>query len=741
LICAFLTAAPAAANDQDTCNRSTGDTAIAACSRAIASGRVRGRNLAVLFSSRGVVASRDKGDHDRAIADLDEAIRLDPKLAGAFNGRGYVYNVKSEHDRAIADFNEAIRLDPKFALAFSNRGFAYAAKGDQDRAIADYSDAIRLDPKNAVAVKNRGDAYYAKGDKDRAIADYNEAIRLDPRLAFAFNSRGNVYHAKGDYDRAIADYSEAIRLSPADANLFNNRGNSFNSNGDKDRAIADYSEAIRLKPSHALAFYNRANVHAARGDDDRAIADYGEAVRLDPKLAVAFEGRGKAYSGKGDHDLAIADFAEAIRLRPAPGLFLGRGVEYDGKGDHDRAIADFDEAIRLDPKLAAALINRGFAHSAKGEFERAAADYAEAIRLDPKLDHAIGVRIQRVSAATAERLGLKQARGALVLTVAAGPARSAGIEPGDVIVRVDGKDINEFGELPRVLADKPLGKDIATTVFRNGSEETRLIRLGLQGAGAPVVAAPAPLSALPAVAAPAGPAIAERRIALVIGNSAYQAVSRLPNPANDAKAVADSLLAAGFAGVRVVTDATHDGMIRALRAFQDEADRADWAVVYYAGHGMEVGGINYLVPTDAHLKVDRDAQDEAVSLNRVLDAVAGARKLKLVMLDACRDNPFERQMRRTLATRAVSRGLVRVEPEGATLVVYAAKDGEVAEDGSADHSPFAAAFIKRIELPGVEINRLFRQVTGDVMQATGSHQRPFVYGSVPGDDEFFFRTR
>ncbi|MGA2125008.1 MAG: tetratricopeptide repeat protein [Xanthobacteraceae bacterium] len=636
-ICAFLLAAPAAANDQDTCNKSTGDTAIAACSRAIASGRIRGRNLAVLFSSRGVVASRDKGDHDRAIADLDEA------------------------------------------------------------------------------------------------------IRLDPRLAFAFNSRGNVYHARGDYDRAIADYNEAIRLTPADANLFNNRGNSFNSKGDQDRAIADYGEAIRLKPSHVLAFYNRANVYSARGDDDRAIADYGEAVRLDPKLAVAYEGRGKAYSGKGDHDRAIADFAEAIRLRPAAGVLLGRGVEYDGKGDHDRAIADFDEAIRLDPKLAAALINRGFAHSAKGEFERAAADYAEAIRLDPKLDHAIGVRIQRVSAATAERLGLKQARGALILTVAAGPARSAGIEPGDVIVRVDGKDINEFGELPRVLADKPLGKDITATVIRNGSEETRLIRLGLQGP--PVIATPAPTTALPAVAVPAGPAIAERRIALVIGNSAYQAVSALPNPANDARAVADSLRAAGFAGVRVVTDATHDGMIRALRAFQDEADRADWAVVYYAGHGMEVGGTNYLVPTDAHLKVDRDAQDEAVSLNRVLDAVAGARKLKLVMLDACRDNPFERQMRRTLATRAVSRGLVRVEPEGATLVVYAAKDGEVAEDGNADHSPFAAAFVKRLEQPGVEINRLFRQVTGDVLQATGNHQRPFVYGSVPGDDDFFFRAR
>ena len=241
-------------------------------------------------------------------------------------------------------------------------------------------------------------------------------------------------------------------------------------------------------------------------------------------------------------------------------------------------------------------------------------------------------------------------------------------------------------------------------------------------------------------AAPAKPATAERRIALVFGNSAYQAASALRNPTNDAKGVAEALRNAGFNSVRVVNDATHDSMIQVLRTFQDEADTAEWAVVYYAGHGIEIGGVNYLVPTDARLKVDRDAQDEAVSLNRVLDAVAGAKKLKLVMLDACRDNPFARQMRRTIATRAVSRGLTSIEPEGATLVVYAAKDGEVAEDGGGDHSPFTAALMKRLQQPGVEINRLFRLVTGDVLQATGNHQRPFVYGSIPGEEEFYFRV-
>jgi uncharacterized caspase-like protein len=149
----------------------------------------------------------------------------------------------------------------------------------------------------------------------------------------------------------------------------------------------------------------------------------------------------------------------------------------------------------------------------------------------------------------------------------------------------------------------------------------------------------------------------------------------------------------GFRTVHLVEDATRANLARALQEFQEEADSADWAVVYYAGHGIEIGGTNYLVPVDARLKSDRDAPDEAISLNRVLDAVAGAKKLKLVMLDVCRDNPFGQSMQRSLAVRSVARGLARIEPEGGTLVVYAAKDGNVAEDGAGGHSPFAAALM------------------------------------------------
>jgi hypothetical protein len=237
------------------------------------------------------------------------------------------------------------------------------------------------------------------------------------------------------------------------------------------------------------------------------------------------------------------------------------------------------------------------------------------------------------------------------------------------------------------------------------------------------------------------PSVPEHRVALVIGNSAYQTVSGLPNTTNDARAIAEVLKADGFTSVRIILDMTRASMIASLNDFQREADTSDWAVVYYAGHGLEVSGANYLVPIDAKLGDDRDIQDEAVSVDRILSAVENAKKLRLVMLDACRDNPFLKRMHRSIATRSISRGLAAIEPMGATLIVFAAKDGETAEDGTGGHSPFAASLIRRLQQPTIEINKLFRLVTSDVLKATGNQQRPFVYGSLPGEEDYYFRLR
>jgi len=230
----------------------------------------------------------------------------------------------------------------------------------------------------------------------------------------------------------------------------------------------------------------------------------------------------------------------------------------------------------------------------------------------------------------------------------------------------------------------------------------------------------------------------DRRVALVIGNSDYRAGGKLPNAKRDAVIFAETLRELGFSEVVEAPELDGAAMLRTLRDFATKAEKADWAVIYFAGHGIELGGANYLIPTDARLVSDRDVQFEAVALEQLIASLEGARKLRLVILDACRDNPFAARMTRTLTTRSIGRGLARVEPEGGTLVAYAAKAGQVAFDGHGENSPFLTSLRDRIRQPGVEINMVFRAVRDDVLAATGRRQEPFIYGSLPSEP-FYFR--
>jgi uncharacterized caspase-like protein len=224
-------------------------------------------------------------------------------------------------------------------------------------------------------------------------------------------------------------------------------------------------------------------------------------------------------------------------------------------------------------------------------------------------------------------------------------------------------------------------------------------------------------------------------VALVVGNSNYKNAAVLPNPANDAAAVAATLKGAGFDIVDSRLDLSAADMRRALRDFADRARDSDVAVVYYAGHGIEIEGTNYLIPTDATLQRDTDIYDEAFSLDRVLLTIEPARQLRLVIVDACRNNPFAETMKRTVSSRTVSRGLARIEPTTTnTLVAFAAKAGLTALDGNSKNSPYAAALVKHIATPGLDVRRAFGFIRDDVLQATGNRQEPYVYGSLGGAD-------
>jgi tetratricopeptide (TPR) repeat protein len=444
----------------------------------------------------------------------------------------------------------------------------------------------------------------------------------------------------------------------------------------------------------ASAFSNRGIAYKRKGYLDRAIAHYDEAIKTNPKYAIAFINRCAAYNAKGEHDRAIADCNAALRLDPKNGnAFNNRGFGYLKKGDLDRAIADLSDFIRLYPKFAMGYGNRGEAYLRKGELDRALADLNEAIAIDPQLTTAYAYR------------GLVQ---------------------------------EKKGDRERASADFEKALSLPEAPYSTAGQsahETARARLA-------ALAAP-PTQIQTTTIASAAPTVGNfgRRVALVIGNSSYAAVPALPNPRRDAQAIAEALRSVGFETVTLARDLPRDKLVDALRAFATDAERADWGVIYYAGHGIEVGGVNYLIPVDARLISDRDAQFEAVSLDQVLGAVEGARKLRLVLLDACRENPFARQIRRTAAARSVGRGLARIEPGPGTLVAYAARDGQVALDGDGQNSPFTSALLKRLKDPGLEINKLFRLLHDDVMEATDNRQEPYTYGALPGREDFFFVAR
>jgi len=240
-------------------------------------------------------------------------------------------------------------------------------------------------------------------------------------------------------------------------------------------------------------------------------------------------------------------------------------------------------------------------------------------------------------------------------------------------------------------------------------------------------------------------ASADRRLALTIGNASYSTFPVLTNTRKDASAIADSLKRAGFE-VEARTDLNYRAMLQVLRDFAKASETADISVIYFAGHGLEVAGINYLTPIDAKLEPNSEIDRELVSLDRVLNAVERAKRLRLVILDACRDNPFVKVAQataaanlsrsiRTVASAPVGRGLAQVDVNlSDTYVAFAAKAGSTAEDGEAGgNSPFTKALLAHLTTPGLDVRMALGRVRDQVVRETNRRQEPFVYGSLGGE--------
>ncbi len=233
---------------------------------------------------------------------------------------------------------------------------------------------------------------------------------------------------------------------------------------------------------------------------------------------------------------------------------------------------------------------------------------------------------------------------------------------------------------------------------------------------------------------------ASDRVALVIGMAAYESIPALKNTLNDARALAETLEGIGFR-VDVLMDAPRDEVIAALDAFAFRAETADLALIYYAGHGVSVQGTTFLIPVDARVAQAKDIVSAAVTMGQMEAAVGRARKMSVLILDSCRDNPFpdvidlrDPEVVKGLTTG--TGGLAAPSPERGTLVAFAARDGAVALDGTGANSPFNEALRRHMVEPELEIGILFRRVRDDVLAMTDNQQEPTTYGSLPGEPFF-----
>jgi tetratricopeptide (TPR) repeat protein len=526
---------------------------------------------------------------------------------------------------------------------------------------------------------------------ETVIAD--DKITGKPR-AGAFWFRGDSLMKKRDYDGAIAAFSAALDADPENAFYLNVRGLAYGDKGDDEHALADYEQSLKVRPNFASPYNTRGLIYLRKGDLDRAFEEFNAAIKFpanNTSRYIHLFNRARVQTYRKQYDAALADFAEAQKLNPeGPQVANYRCITYTEVKKFDEALADCNAALEKTPTSIYALTNRGNVYLAKGDLDAALRDYNEALKINPNYIRAHAYRGQlfekrRDAAARAEY-------------------RSASVT------------LTKFDEIDTAIARR-FAKD----------------RLAALTAGAPSAAAKPPPGKT-AAPVPSGP----RKVALIVGNGAYKNVQPLANPPRDAKLIADTLRGLGFATVTLAPDLTRDKFFAALHQFGLEAEKADWAVVYYAGHGMEIGGVNYLIPTDARLAADRDAETQAVALEQLIAAVSGARKLRLVILDACRDNPFQKTMQRTIALKLVSKGFSNIEPEAGFMVVYAAKHGEVALDGDSANSPFATILARELRTPKVEVRKLFDIVRDDVWAATKHGQQPFTYGSPPGREDFYF---
>jgi tetratricopeptide (TPR) repeat protein len=538
----------------------------------------------------------------------------------------------------------------------------------------------------AHAYSNRGVAKRKLGQYQSAILDFDKAIQLDPSAALAYNSRGNAKMDLGQYQSAILDFDKAIQLKPDYLNAYDMRGYAKFNLKQYQAAILDYDKVIQLKPDYADAYYNRGYTKGFLQQYQSAILDFDKTLELDPDFANAYYYRGLAKSKLKQEELAILDYDKAIKLKPNDAeSYNNRGWTKYSLGQYQSAILDFDKAIQLNPEHEKAMTNR----------LDAIAKLADSDKTPPTItvtDPPINARGLGVSELLATQIPLRgtvtDASGIQTFQI---NSKSIPLErSGDFTTTINLREgDNEF-----VLQ--------ATDAKGNTAEKKIILHRAL-----PPVIEPKPVVKTP-----------EKRLAFVLANSKYLNINALGDcPYHDAEDMTAALQRLGF---EVITfkDLTLEGFEEKIAAFVERLKNYEIGLFFYAGHGLGIDGINYLVPVGFPRRPSKaDVRHKCVSLDWIQEkmAEAGAEgKTNIVIADACRDDGGLRNIRGGEPTWEPARKI----PTG-FITCYAVPNGKTTVNCNGRNGFYTSVLLQHLEKPKLLLQQVFTLVRADIIRQGG----------------------
>ena len=598
--------------------------------------------------------------------------------------RALAHHRLAAYGAAITDMDRVIARRPDVADYYFHRGRARSYARQFDLAIGDYNEGLKRDPKQARFYNNRGWMYAEKGLLDLATKDIDEALRLDPKMLAAVLNRGFILDKQGKKAEAIAQYRSilAAEARPNDEGdeiakrlaleRLTTAGGRATTSNPQQHAVAAAEAQMALQDQQSRAC-EQATGDVVLEKCGPIISDLGASAG---RRVAALNKRSVLLYDRRQYEAAMADLDNLILLDPRHAVALNRRgyakIELNRNAD---AIADFDRAIAIDPALLWLYNNRGNAYRNLGNFDKALADYTEAIRREPRYLYPLKNR-----GYTYERMGFFIEAETIYRQVVAAAGRPGNDE--DAKAKRDAQiDLKRIASVlqARSRLSKPIGS----------------------------------------------------RAALLIANSNYVGTfNKLTTPASDAKSLAAALKLIGFRDedINEKYDLDRRSLISTLRDFEAKARTVDWALVFFAGHGVRArSNLDYIIPIDAQISAERDLADEAVALERVVERISEARKLQMIIFDACRSNELTRRL--YASTEALRSGPASAAPFEAPglMLAFSAKRGQAAFDGD-KHSPFVEALLANIVKPGVDIEGIFTLTADQVRKATNDQQAPEIFG-------------